>query len=75
MTALRTISPRLTKELEEYRSFRTATLNRLRTGTKVVDVTFDHEKQVHSQRSWSSRDASSAIVVHATDPLTLSGLV
>ena len=45
VTALHPISARLAKELQEYKSFRTATLNRLRTGTKVVDVTFEHEKQ------------------------------
>ena len=35
VTALHPISSRLAKELEEYKSFRTATLNRLRTGTKA----------------------------------------
>ena len=42
--SLHPISPRLAKELEAYKSFRTATLNRLRTGTKIVDITFEHEK-------------------------------
>jgi hypothetical protein len=31
--------------MNEWYSFRTATLNRLRTGTRVVDITYDHEKQ------------------------------
>ena len=43
--SLHPISARLAKELQEYYAFRTATLNRLRTGTKVVDITFEHEKQ------------------------------
>ena len=42
--SLHPISPRLAKQLEEYKAFRTANLNRLRTGTKVVDVTFESEK-------------------------------
>ena len=45
VVALSQISSRLAKELKEYHAFRTATLNRLRTGTKVVDITFEHEKQ------------------------------
>ena len=45
VAALHPIGPQLTKELQAYHSFRTATLNRLRTGTKVVDITFEHEKQ------------------------------
>jgi hypothetical protein len=49
--ALHPIPARLAKELSEWYSYRTATLNRLRTGTKVVDVTFDHEKQVRPQAS------------------------
>ena len=48
--SLHPISAQLAKQLKEYHSFRTANLNRLRTGTKVVDITFEHEKQVRARR-------------------------
>ena len=40
---LKTISPTLKKELEEWRDFRTCTINRLRTGARVNLITHEGE--------------------------------
>ena len=69
VTALHPISARLAKQLQEYRSFRTATLNRLRTGTKVVDITFEHEKQVRSLRCPGEGLVSSLDRLHCAQTL------
>ena len=45
VSKLSTISPALKKELEEWKSFRTSNLNRFRVGTKVVEVTHQHEHE------------------------------
>lgn len=42
---LTTISPALKKEIREWKAFRSSTLNRLRVGAKVAEVTHEHECQ------------------------------